>query len=109
LALAAFRVTESFPRREWYGLGAQIRRAGFSVSSNIAEGSAKRGSREFRRYLDISIGSLAELAYALLLARDLGLLSRENWERIEALRDRTGMMTWKLYEAVRRGAKLPTR
>ncbi len=56
LALAVYAATNKLPRAELYGLTAQMRRAAFSVCSNIAEGSAKRGKREFRRYLDITWG-----------------------------------------------------
>jgi four helix bundle protein len=69
---------------------------------NIAEGSAKRGSREFRRFLDSALGSLAELSYTLLLARDVGYLTPEVWGEIEALRDHAGKLTWGLYRAIRR-------
>lgn len=74
LALVAYEATERFPRNELFGLTSQIRRAALSVPTNIAEGSAKRGRREFGRYLDIALGSLAELSYLLLFARDRGLL-----------------------------------
>ncbi len=85
---------------EQYGLISQARRASYSASANIAEGSAKRGSREFRRFLDISLGSLSELCYILLLARDLGYLKPEEWGEIEALRDHAGRLTWGLYRAI---------
>jgi four helix bundle protein len=62
LVLLTYRVTKAFPREELYGLTSPARRAGFSVAANIAEGSAKRGPREFRRYLDIALGSLSELS-----------------------------------------------
>jgi four helix bundle protein len=68
---------------------------------NIAEGSAKRGSRELRRYLDISLGSLSELAYCTLLARDLGYLSGEEWEQLDAERNLAGKLLWGLYGKVR--------
>jgi len=74
LAVAVYRTT-TFPRHELYGLTSQARRAAFSAAANIAEGSAKRGAREFRRYLDISIGSLSELAYALQARRGLKFLT----------------------------------
>src|ERR1041385_2311266 len=100
LVLAVYAVTTSFPKHELYGMNSQARRAAFSAAANIAEGSAKRGSAEFRRFIDISIGSLAELAYTLRLARDLGLLSSEDWNRVDTLRRRAGFTTWKLYRAV---------
>jgi four helix bundle protein len=102
LALAVYRLTKEWPTSEQYGLTLQARRAAYSASANIAEGSAKRGAREFRRYLDISLGSLSELSYILLLARDLGYLKTEGWGEIEALRDHAGRLTWGLYRAIDR-------
>jgi len=75
LALAVYRVSDRWPRTEQYGLTSQVRRAAFSAASNIAEGSAKRGAKDFARFLDISLGSLAELEYSFRLAEDLGYLS----------------------------------
>ena len=69
-ALAVFKATESWPKREWYGVAAQIRRSAYSVPANIAEGAAKKSRKEFRRYLDIAIGSLDETHYGLRFARD---------------------------------------
>jgi four helix bundle protein len=51
LALAVYDVTDAFPKVEVFELTSQIRRAALSVPTNIAEGSAKRGRREFRRFL----------------------------------------------------------
>jgi four helix bundle protein len=101
-----YRLTKDWPANERYGLTSQARRASYSASANIAEGSAKRGAREFRRYLDISLGSLSELSYILLLARDLGYLKAEAWGEIEALRDHAGRLTWGLYRAVDRKSSL---
>src|SRR6266576_2829032 len=61
LALATYRITQSFPKSELYGITSQMRRAAFSAPANIAEGSAKRGPREFRRFLDIALGARADL------------------------------------------------
>ena len=72
LTRAIYLATATWPRSEIYGLVAQARRAAASAATNIAEGSAKRGRREFRRYLDIALGTLSELSYLLRLARDLG-------------------------------------
>jgi four helix bundle protein len=100
LVLVVYSATSRFPKHELYGLTSQARRAAFSAAVNIAEGAAKRGSAEFRRFIDISIGSLAELAYILRLAKDLGLLDAETWSRVDALRRRAGFVTWQLYKAV---------
>src|SRR6266481_1254914 len=57
LALAVYRVTKRFPDDERYGLTSQTRRAAFSAAVNIVESSARRSTKEFRRFLDISLSS----------------------------------------------------
>ncbi len=79
---------------------AQARRAAFSAAANIAEGAAKRGPREFRRFLDISVGSLAELSYILRLAKELDFPGREELGESETLCDHAGRLTWGLYRVV---------
>ena len=105
LALEAYRATEAFPKYELYGLTSQARRAAVSAPANIAEGSAKRGNREFRRDLDIVLGSLSELSYLLLIAKELGFLPADRWEQLDKLHGRARFMTWKLYSAVGRRTK----
>ena len=61
LVLAIYTITDAFPADERYGLVSQLRRAAFSAAANIAEGSAKRGWRDFRRYLDISLARYRKL------------------------------------------------
>jgi four helix bundle protein len=108
LVLAVYRVTAAFPRHELYGITSQARRAAFSAAANIAEGSAKRGVGEFRRYLDISLGSLSELSYALRLSFKLGYLSETGWQGLDALRGSASRLTWRLYEAINRRRHTPT-
>lgn len=98
--MAVYRLTAAWPVHERYGLVSQVRRAAVSIASNIAEGAAKRGHREFRRYVDISLGSLSELTYLLRLALDLGYLTEDDHRSTEQLRNRTGQMTWRLYQAI---------
>jgi four helix bundle protein len=102
LALATYRITESLPTAERYGLSSQMRRAAFSAAANIAEGAAKRGRSEFGRFLDIALGSLSELSYAGLLAKDLKLINDGQWEEFTALSAEAGRLTMALYKAVRR-------
>jgi four helix bundle protein len=73
LAKEVYSLTASFPKEEIYGLSSQIRRASVSIPSNIAEGAARGTSKDFSRFLYISLGSLAELETQLLLAIDLRL------------------------------------
>ncbi len=97
LALAVYQVTAKWPQSERYQLTSQTRRAALSIPTNIAEGSAKQGTREFRRYLDISLGSLSELSYLLRFATDLGFLDQDGYLKLDRLRDRAGTLTWRLY------------
>jgi four helix bundle protein len=101
LALAVYAASDSWPKAELFGLTSQARRAVHSVAANIAEGWAKHGGRELRRYLDISLGSLAELSYTLRLARDRHLLSDPDWRAPENLRGTAGSLVWRLYRVVR--------
>jgi four helix bundle protein len=105
LFLRVYRATRRWGRPDSWELGSQARRAAFSSAANIAEGCAKRGSREFRRFLDVALGSLAELSYALMAAKDVGLLPPEVWGELEALRDHASRLTWGLYAAIGRRIK----
>src|SRR5688572_18605164 len=100
LCVAVYQTTNSWPRDERFGLSSQARRAAHSAAANIAEGSAKKGSKEFRRFLDISLGSLSELSYTLLLARDLQILAQQEWSRLDELHRKAGGMTWLLHRSL---------
>jgi four helix bundle protein len=100
LALQVYRISDTWPMCERYQLTAQVRRAALSIPTNIAEGAAKRGTREFRRYLDIANGSLAELAYLLRFSQDRGIMDRETYDSLDEQRDRCGRLTWGLYRSL---------
>jgi len=70
--LAVYRLTETFPERERYGVAHQMRRAAVSIPANIAEGFGKRSKAEKARFLNMAEGSLEESRYYLILAQDLG-------------------------------------
>ena len=93
-----------YERFEAWQVAHQLRRAALSAPTNIAEGAAKRGNREFRRFLDIALGSLSGVSYLLRFSRDRGLLTPESWLAIEAIRSRAGRLTWRLYSAVSRAS-----
>jgi four helix bundle protein len=69
--LAIYALTESFPRSELFGLTSQMRRAGISIPSNIAEGFKKRSTKEKVHLLNVAQASLEESQYYLILTRDL--------------------------------------
>jgi four helix bundle protein len=74
LAEVVYRATEGLPAAERYGLVAQMRSAVISISSNIAEGSGRRGGADTARFLQIAIGSASELECQVLVANRLGLI-----------------------------------
>ena len=108
LALQVYAATDKWPRSELYGLTSQARRAAISIPTNIAEGAARHGRREFARFLSISLGSLAELSYLLRFSRERGLCDEAEWRTLEALRDQTGKLVYGLYQRVRRVEQRPT-
>jgi four helix bundle protein len=84
LATTIYRVTNSFPPEEKFGLVSQIRRASVSVSSNIAEGAGRRSNKEFRNFLGISRGSIFELETQLIIAGKMEMLDLGCLENILA-------------------------
>ena len=84
LATAVYRITESFPHKEMYGLTSQARRAAVSVASNIAEGQGRLTKDEFQQLLGYSRGSLLELETQLAIAVDLNYLEKREFEKVEA-------------------------
>jgi four helix bundle protein len=77
IVLELYRVTQTFPRSEQYGITSQIRRAALSVPTNLAEGCRRCSSREYAHFLNIAQGSLSETEYLVLVGRDLGYIRAE--------------------------------
>ena len=75
LTLDVYRATQAYPRCETFGLTSQTRRASSSVPANLAEGCGRDSSVEYRRHVQIALGSANELEYHLLLGHDLSYLS----------------------------------
>jgi four helix bundle protein len=105
LAKAVYAATRTFPRSELYGITSQMRKAALSVPTNIVEGAARKGSLEFRRFLDISWASLAELRYHVLFSHEMGFLSAGQRVELERLGVRAAKLLWGLHETVTRRAK----
>jgi len=92
LVTRIYKATKQFPKEELYGLTNQIRRAAVSIPSNIAEGQARQGTAEFRHFLSIARGSLAEVETQLLIAQDLNYLSTSDLEDILLIHTEIGKM-----------------
>src|SRR5437016_9283961 len=77
LCINIYGICSGFPKAEVYGLSDQMRRASVSISSNIVEGQARQHPGEFRRFLSIANGSLAELETQRIIAEKLGFISND--------------------------------
>lgn len=78
--IKVYTATKTFPADERYGLTSQIRRAAVSIPANIAEGAARKTSKEFLQFLSIAQGSSSEVETELLIAFKLGFLSQVNYD-----------------------------
>jgi four helix bundle protein len=96
LTKQVYALTSDFPKTEQYGLTSQIRRSAVSIPSNIAEGSARGSTKEFVRFVNIALGSLAELETQLLIAVELKYLESEPLQFIFKETDILGKMLRKL-------------
>jgi four helix bundle protein len=100
--LEAYRVTSSFPASERFGVVSQMRRAAASAAANIAESCGRGTARDEARFLHVAAGSARELEYHALLARDLGYLAPESYERLRGLADEVQHMLTALLRRVPR-------
>jgi four helix bundle protein len=84
LVLQVYAATKAFPPAEMYGLSNQMRRASVSVPSNIAEGCGRGSDKEFAQFTQVALGSISELEYQTLLAKDLGYMSLNTYNELTA-------------------------
>jgi four helix bundle protein len=82
LTLSIYQASTSFPKEELYGLTSQMRRSAASIPTNIAEGCGRNSEADFARFLVIAMGSSSELAYQLILAKDLNYISEEDFMKL---------------------------
>lgn len=77
LAKQVYRASDQFPDNERFALTSQLRRAATSIPCNIAEGSARNSDKAFAYFVDIALGSAAEVETLLILSHDLGFMNEE--------------------------------
>lgn len=82
LVLEIYKASKPFPSEEKFGLTSQLRRAAASVPTNIAEGCGRSSDSDFRRFLDIAMGSACEVEYLLHLSEELGFLEAKISQRL---------------------------
>ena len=92
LALTIYEKTAHFPIEERYGITAQIRKAGISIPSNIAQGEGRRSRREFPHFLFIALGSLMEVETQILISDALGYFKPNQAENLMAMASEVGRL-----------------
>jgi four helix bundle protein len=96
---ALYDVTESWPKRELFGMAAQVRRAALPVPANIAEGQGRRGPKEFLHHLSIANGSLCEIETCVIAAHRRGYIDEADLALLLVRSDEIGRMM----QAIRTG------
>jgi four helix bundle protein len=79
LVTKIYKATSTFPKEEMFGLTSQIRRSSVSIPSNIAEGSGRESSKDFTRFLYISLGSIFEMQTQLEIAKNIIYINEEEF------------------------------
>jgi four helix bundle protein len=87
-----YKITESFPYHELHSMTNQIRRASYSIPSNIAEGTGKASQKDFKRYLSIVAGSIKEVECFLILSKDLNYISEDKFQELNEKLEIIGKM-----------------
>src|SRR3989344_1808308 len=82
LVLEIYKITKAFPKEEQFGLTNQLRRAAVSLTSNIAEGFSRRSYKEKSQFYSMALGSLTEVQNQLLIAEDIGYISKQNSSKL---------------------------
>lgn len=82
LVLMVYNVTKAFPKEEVFGLTGQLKRCAVSISSNIAEGFSRQSYKEKVQFYTMALGSTTELQNQILIARDVGFIKIEEFQKI---------------------------
>ena len=101
LAASAYAVADMLPASERFGLANQMRRSAVSIPSNIAEGHERRSRADYRRFIAIACGSLAEFETQLSLAQRLHGIGSDATAQAESLADETGRLLRAIERALR--------
>jgi len=99
LSVFIYSSKKAFPDDEKFGLVSQMRRAAISVSSNLAEGSAKRTGKEKARFTEMAYCSLMELLNQAIISNDLEFLNEEAFLKVRSLIDEIAAKATRLREA----------
>ena len=98
LAFEIYTLTRSFPSNEQYELTSQLRRSVLSIPANIVEGHARKSKKEFRQFINISLGSLAETEYLFNFSMRLGY--HTGAPETANLIEEVGRVLWSFYRTL---------
>lgn len=99
ITLLVYQTTRAFPKEEMFGITSQIRRADISIGRNLAEGSARVGSKDQSRFYSMAFSSAVEVVNLLIISHDLMYLSDED---LSALRQELEKLTYQINQLVAR-------
>ena len=99
-----YTMTRQFPDSEKFGLCSQMQRAAVSIPSNIAEGAARTGDKEFLQFLSIARGSLSELETQVMISRELCYI-QDDKEVLDRMNELYAKMSALITSIRSRGAK----
>lgn len=104
LARDVYELTRAYPKEEQYGIISQMRRAAVSVASNIAEGAARQGNKEFLQFLYIALGSASELDTQIEISRKIGFSDGRRLDELQQHLETISRMVQGLIRSVKRTA-----
>ncbi len=107
LAKTVYLVTQDYPKEEMFGLVSQMRRAGVSIASNIAEGAARQGNKEFLQFLYIAIGSASELDTQIEISKAARIGDNEKLSALQDSVNRVARMIQGLIRSIKQKGNNP--
>ncbi|WP_187647965.1 four helix bundle protein [Nitrosophilus labii] len=100
LTIKIYEITNYFPEYEKYGITSQLRRSASSIGANLMEGSHRINKKEFKQFVGIARGSAGELKYFLRLSKDIGYITKENYNFLIKETDKISKMLYNLIKSL---------
>ncbi len=105
MARDIYELTKAYPKEERYGIISQMRRSAVSIASNIAEGAARQGKKEFIQFLYVAVGSANELDTQIEISKATGLGDTKILSDIQERLTRVMMLIRGLIRALKAGSE----
>ena len=105
---AIYKIAEELPKEERFGIRSQMTRAAVSIPTNIAEGSSRQSDVDFRRFLEIALGSLYELETQLIVLKELSIIDNKELDHIFEIIEQESKMINRFMSKVKTFSNSPT-